>query len=280
MVTGSNYIYRSSGITSGPHLLRLARKRDERKQIKNLFAPLPLGQNTAVNAARITQLGATKPFDQQVLLSRVPLDKLGAQLRPIPVLREVYVLCAPTAQEAADKSFPQFALKRHIVRWLFSYPVGTFECCIGLFAGVEYYSIQVNVVITNRTVTACKLYYLRHTNVASDLRPTTTLAYPELTVQAHHLGGRAWWTIVGQRFQVAGDLLGLVDRAGGQLAVAIGQFAQEKQLDVDAPIIWTSRNIRTEGTLPYRELDRYGMVQCGVTVMPAGGGTSAVLRSA
>lgn len=263
-------VYRSSGITSGPHLMRIAKKRSERNEVRNLFAPLPPGQNTAINAAKITAIGAARPFDQRVPLSTVPKEKLGAQLRPIPVLTEVYVLCAPTAQEAAEKSFPQFALKRHFVRWLFSNPVGQFECCVRLFAGLEYYSIQVNVLVTNRSVSGYKLYYLRHTNVASDLRPTTTLEYPSLAVQNHHLGGRAWWTVGGQRFHVAGDLLGLVHRANAKIAAAIDQFSQERRIDGDAPIIWTSRNTRVEGTLPYRELDRHGMTQCSVSLMPEG----------
>lgn len=263
-------LYRSSGITSGPHLLRLAKKREERRQVTNLFAPLPLGQNTAANAARITQIAVSRPLTLRVPLSQVPVEKLGGHLRPIPVMRGVYVLCAPTSQEAADPSFPQFALRRHIVRWLFSNPAGVFECCVGLFAGTAYYSIQVNVVVLGRSVIGCKLYYLRHTNVTSDLRPVTSLSYPSLTVQEHHFGAHQWWTVVGQRFQVAVDLSELLSQAEVRLKAAIGEFARDRKFGDDDPIVWTARNTRALGTLPYRELDRYEMKRCDLTPMPVG----------
>lgn len=65
-------LYRSSGITSGPHLMRLAKKREARREVRNLFAPLPIGKDTIGNVAKATEIGASRALKGRVPPSNVP----------------------------------------------------------------------------------------------------------------------------------------------------------------------------------------------------------------
>lgn len=181
-------------------------------------------------------------------------------MRPIPTLYGAFVLGAPTSDDVKRPEFTGLAIRRHIVRWLLSYAENEFECCVGLYSGGQFFSLQLNFVVHGRQVKCVKLYYLRHANIASDMRPTTTLRVNDCSPVGHHLGGQRWWEFIGSRFAVLADLGTVVATQRGVIEGAITSLLIKERLSGDDELQWVVRRRAGRGLVPYRKLDAHGVV--------------------